>query len=365
MPDRAKDGKPEVGRRLAVMRLVQGLEQRDLATRARVSPSTVSGIEQGRDHSPETRERLLEALHGSTWDLKRTGWYLRRLSEDFKVPGHRALKAADRALEGLVLALEDQALARLARRAATVPAAGYEDALQYWDRLKTFSVEEMQAFIEDSGALQTTALFEVLCAESARVARSEPTRAAALAQLALDMAAWVPLADEWQRAEYQAYALALVANAYRVQGRLLGAKEAFQASAALWQPDMAGRSTLAGSRILDLRASFLVAERRLPEALALLDRALEMGPKGPEARARILIKKAKAHEELKQPEVALGLLEQAEPLLGKDADLHLVYSHRNIRVVNLWLLGKVEAAERGLGEVQALAEQLGNDLDQL
>jgi len=365
MPDRANDGKPEDGRRLAVLRFARGLEQKDLAQRARMAPSTISKIEQGRDHSPETWERLLEALHASAWDVKRSGWFVRRLSADVEAPGCRAVEAAGRAIEGLVLAMEDQAIARIARRASAASAAAQGEAFEHWSVLRPFAVEELRRLIEDSAVLQTTTFLEALCAESERVARSDPKRAAALAELALDMAAWVPLADEQQRPEYQALALAFLANAYRAQGCLLEAKDAFQASADLWQPDQLARSALDGTRILDLRASLLRAERRLPEALALLNQALELGPRGPEGRARLLIKKAKAYEELKQPEVALGLLEQAETLLGKDADPHLVYAHRNILVVNLWLLGKVEEAERRLGEVRALAEKLGNDLDLL
>ena len=49
-----------------------------------------------------------------------------------------------------------------------------------------------------------------------------------------------------------------------------------------------------------------------------------MGPRGPAARARIFIKKAKSHEALKQPDVALACLEQAGLLLDQEPDPFLV-----------------------------------------
>src|SRR5262245_14406781 len=73
MPDRAKDGKTGEGRRWAVMRTARGLEQQDLATGARVGAGAMSEYEQDRrSPEPATRERLLEALRCSAWDVTRT-----------------------------------------------------------------------------------------------------------------------------------------------------------------------------------------------------------------------------------------------------------------------------------------------------
>jgi transcriptional regulator with XRE-family HTH domain len=365
MQDHASDGKTGKGRRLAVLRVARGLEQQDLARRARVSPGAVSEIEQERrTPEPETEERLLEALRCSASDVKRADWFLRGFSRDTSQPGDIAEEVPGRVLEGLSLAVEDQARARVVKRAAPVMAEHCE-ALQHWEVLKSFPLEGLRKIIEDSVALQTTAFFELLCAESERSARSDTKRTVGLAEIALDLAAWLPLAEEQQRPEYRAYSLTFLANALRVQGHLPGAKEAFQESAALWPPGTPARSTLDGTRLLDIRASFLRAERRLPEAIALLDLALELGPRGPAAQARILLKKAKVYEELKQPEVALDLLRQAEALLALEPDPVLMHIQRTNMVVTLWLLGNAEEAESRLGEVLALAEQLGKDLDRL
>lgn len=364
MPDHANDGKTGEGRRWAVLRTARGLEQQDVATGGRVGSGAVSEIEQDRrTPEPATRERLLEALRCSVWDVKRTDWFLRGFPGGSDEPG--SFEAWGRAGEGLALVLEDQARARVALRAAAMPPARHNEAREHWDVLKAFPHEVLQRLIEDSAALQTPAFLEILCAESEKVARSDPHRSVALAELALELAAWVPLADEQQRPEYQAWALNFVANARRVLGNLPGMKEALQKAATLWPPGSPARSMLDGTRNLDLRASALLAERRLPEAIALLDQALELGSRGPAARARILIKKAKAHEELKQHEVALELLEQAEPLLTQEPEPVFVHIHRTNVLVNLLALGRAEEAERRLGEVKALAAELGNDLDKL
>jgi tetratricopeptide (TPR) repeat protein len=365
MRDPAIDEKTGLGRLLAVLRAALGLEQKDVVLRARVSAGAVSETEQGnRKPEPETVGRLLEALRGSPANVQRADWLIRAVARDTEGPG-RLAEAAGRAIEGLGFAVEDQMRARIAQRAAPARPAEPGEALQDWADLKDLDVEDLRMIIEDCPELQTTAFWEVLCAESERMARSEPERAAALAGLALSMADWLPLAEEQQRPEYQGHALDFVANAHRVQGHLPRARALFRESAARCQPGCPGRSTLDGTRSLDLRASLLHDERRLPEALDLLDQALKLGPRGPAARARIFIKKAKVYEELKQPELALGFLEQAEPLLDQEPDPLLVYSHRSILLVNLWLAGHAEEAERRLGKVQSLAEELGNDLDKL
>ena len=365
MRDPANDGKTGLGRRLAVLRAALGLEQKAVALRARVAPGAVSEIEQDkRKPEPETQDRLLEALRGSPANVHRADWLIRAVARDAEAPG-RLAEAAGRAIDGLGFAVEDRARARIAQRAAPVGPAERREALQDWNDLKALAVEDLRKIIEDCPELQNSAFWEVVCVASERMARSEPDRAAALAALALSMADWMPIAEEQQRPEYQGYSLAFLANTHRVQGHLPRARALFRESAACWQLGCPGRSTLDGTRPLDLRASLLHDERRLPEALDLLDQALKLGPRGPAARARILIKKAKVYEELKRHETALKVLEEAEPLLAQEPEPVLVHIQRTNVLVNLLALGHAEEAERRLGEVQTLAEELGNDLDKV
>jgi len=365
MRDSANDGKKGRGRRLAVLRTALGLEQKEVALRARVAASAVSEIEQDkRNPGPETQNRLLEALRGTPANLQRADWLIRTAAREIEGPG-RFAEVAGWALKGLGFAVEDQARARIAQRAAPPRLAEHREALQDWDDLASFATADLRKIIEDCPELQTTAFWEILCEESAKVARTDAKQALALARLALDMAEWMPLTDESQRPSHQGVAMAYVGNTVRVQGHLPRAEKAFQQSDALWEAGSPAGSALDGSRRLVLRASLLFDQRHLSDALAVLDRALEMGPKGPAARARIFILKAKVYEELKEPQVALELLEQAEPLLAQAPDSVLVHIQRTNTLVNLLALGHAEEAERRLGEVQTLAEELGNDLDKV
>jgi len=201
MRDARSDEKPDLGRRLTVLRAAHGLEQQELAQRARIDSSSLSRIEQGkRTPEPETRSRLLEALRGSASDLERAGWLLGSLAKatEGAVP-------AEQAALSLGFAVEDRARLRLAQRTAPAPPEP-----QDWDDLKDLTVEDLRDVIEDTPELQTLTFWEALCAESEKAARADAQQAAALAELALAMAEWIPLADEAQRPACREAALRLV-----------------------------------------------------------------------------------------------------------------------------------------------------------
>jgi tetratricopeptide (TPR) repeat protein/DNA-binding XRE family transcriptional regulator len=359
MPDHEKPRNPEGGRRWAVLRATLRLDQQDLAKRARLAPSAISEIEADlRTPEAGTEDRLTLGLGCTAADTKRAAWLLQG------VPGHARREAARLALDTLAFAVEDSMAARVLRPVTPSPAV--ERIAAFLPCLSSYTVENLRQMIEDVPELQTRTFFVALCEESARLARKDTQRAAALAELAFDLANWMPLYEERQRPAYQGDAQAFIANAFRVQGNLLRAKEAFEQADALWEAvEPADLSDLDRTRSLGLRASLLCDERNLEDAIFLLDQALEAGPRGPVAWACLLIKKAKVYEELNQPDIALDLLEQAAPFLEQEPCPLLMCSHRSMIVGILWLLHRAEDAERWLGEAQALAEQLGTDLDKL
>jgi tetratricopeptide (TPR) repeat protein len=161
----------------------------------------------------------------------------------------------------------------------------------------------------------------------------------------------------------QGYAWAFLGNARRVAGDLVAADRALGRARELWTAGAAADAgVLDGARLLDLEAALRVDQRRFPEALDLLERALAEGRPG-EARARRLLAKSKALEEMGDYELALGTLRQAAPLLdsGGEARLRLVLQFN--LAAYLCRLGRAAEAEGGLGELRLLTVQLGNGLD--
>ena len=115
------------------------------------------------------------------------------------------------------------------------------------------------------------------------------------------------------------------------------------------------------ARLLDLEASLRRAQRRLPEALALLDHALALGKE--KATGRILILKAKTLEELGDYERAVSVLRQADPFLDAKSEPRLLLCHRFNLLDYLCHLGRFTEAVPLLSPVRDLAAALGNELD--
>ena len=204
----------------------------------------------------------------------------------------------------------------------------------------------------------------MVCEASVKAASNDAAKAVALAELALSIARDAPADGGVTPSQIQGYAWAFLGNARRVHGDLPGADDAFVRARELWADEDDGLELLDASRVLDLEASLRCAQRRLPEALDLLNRALAAAP-GPASAARILIIKAKALEESANYEEALCTLRQAEPLANLAADQHLSFALRFNLLVNLVYSARATEAEAGLPEVRALAHKVGNALDLL
>jgi len=156
------------------------------------------------------------------------------------------------------------------------------------------------------------------------------------------------------------YVGSFVANAWRVSGDLKAADLALVRADNDWiAGDPWGLDVLQDARRLDLASSLRRDQRRLEEALALLDSALAAGPRG-EVKARLLIQKAKVLEELSEPEASLMVLDMAAPLLDSSRPSLLLLSHRFNRVVNLVAVRRIEEAEALLPAVRALGAGLAN-----
>jgi len=365
------DGLPVECEALVILRRVAGLRSaQELATLTGLTPGWISELECGKSvPSRDALDRfaaemdLPDSFVDRVLDLVREGRAeiaARRAPQDARAAARQAIErlAADGA----------RASSTFLRGAATLQAAFAEVeevkrvAREVWEFLATQPAARRRPLLDCIPERKTAALCALVCEESVKAAAHEASEAAELADLALWIACGVE-GDEGLRA--QGHAWAFVANARRVQGKSLpAADEAFRRTQALWREEPAGPSPFDPSRVLDLEASLRRDQRRLPEALALLERALAVSP-GPASSARILIKRAKTLEETADYAAAVAALREAEPLVEVAGDPHLHFALRFNLAENLLHVGGHAEAEPMFAEVRALALRLGGALSRV
>jgi len=203
-----------------------------------------------------------------------------------------------------------------------------------------------------------------LASASARAASDDADRALALAKLSLWLARRVP--EEDSRRQCEGFAWGFVGNARRVRSDLQDAKEAFILSARLWQAESPGASVfLPGWRLLALEASLWIDLREPEKALALLDQAAEAAPQSGDSQARLWGKRSKALKLLGDTEGAIEAAEKARSLLSPDAEPRLHWILQFYLMERLCEVGRAAEAEGLLDGLRAFTAQLGNGLDNL
>ena len=182
-------------------------------------------------------------------------------------------------------------------------------AEELWEILKPHTPANRRGLVERSLELRSWALCERVCAESEKAAAADAGRALDLADLALHIANHARGPEGW-RFRLQGYAWAFVANARRVASDLPGADKAFgKGLGALEGLSRRGAGAACSVAVADLEASLRRAQRRLPEALDLIDRALAYSRPRGEYTGRILLKKASTLERIGEYERAIETLE--------------------------------------------------------
>lgn len=241
--------------------------------------------------------------------------------------------------------------------------------------LEPYSFQERYHLIRVHRRFVTWGLCERLCEESARLTAIDPDRAVEAAELAV-LVSDLLKEDEPAKARrlyrLRSFSWAHDGNARRVLGDLRGADESFSIADAWWEAGETGAEepTDYEPALLDLKASLRIAQRRLPEALSLLDRLFTLHTDGRRSEyqdihmaGRTLVKKAIALAEMEEAESAIELLREAEPLVDARRDPRLLLCLRHNLLWNLTTIEEFGQAKALLPGVTALCHELSNPLD--
>jgi tetratricopeptide (TPR) repeat protein len=360
---------PPLSLALTVLRASRGWSQKDLAQAAGLPGGFISDYEMGRRTLTRPRLEALGAHLGFAPEEIEVTLFCTRFLQPVAEPLGRPLSLGRTEHQGI-----ERAAALVSRLAADVTREQLSRSLleegirgdraraeSLWERLKPYPARSRRLLVEEGRDFQTWALCEHLCAESERAGAVDANRALELADLALKVATRVPGPEGW-RSRLQGYSWAFLGNARRVASDLPDAETAFVRAWGLWRGVPAvEEGPLAEWRLLDLESSLRRDQRRLPEALELLDRAL--AAQTGEAEARLLLKKAFTLEQMGDSELAIATLKQATSAVEERGEPRLSCVLRFNLAVNLCHLGRYEQAAALLPEVRQLALRLGNELD--
>jgi hypothetical protein len=148
------------------------------------------------------------------------------------------------------------------------------EAPALWERFRACSQAGQSDVAREAAEFQTAGFAELLCEQSRNAAGESAARARHLAGCAVLVAAAVP-GSEGSRSRLGGYARAHLSNAERVGGDLNQADRTLSGGKELWQAGAGDDpGLLNAARVLHLEASLRREQRRLGEALALLDQAL-------------------------------------------------------------------------------------------
>jgi tetratricopeptide (TPR) repeat protein/DNA-binding XRE family transcriptional regulator len=358
----------DLGLALRLLRRIRGLGQDELAALIGAPVDSIGAIEAGRRRpGPKTAGPIAVALgadEATVADLAslvatirgaRTSPHGLETGSDLgKRP--RPIAAMDLRAEILTLLLaqlrETERQARLANWEEARRQAG-----RLWERLSGCSPGERRALILGQAEFQTAGLCERLCEESIGIVGDDAARAVELAGLAAEVARRVPGEAGW-RSRLEGFAGLHEANAVRVAGKPRRSRALSERAMALWQVGAAADPGLLNkARVLQMEAALRRNLRQLPEALALLDRALALDRWG--ERASLLVSKARTLEDLGRHEEAIALLRQAMPQIDGEREPRKLCAAKQNFLLNLCQLGRHGEALLGLPEVRAMARRLG------
>lgn len=355
---------PPLNAALTVIRTLLGWPQNELAAVLGCGPSLLSDYEAGR--KPLSRERLDEitaVLGVPPGAVEQTLAYIKSMYSQIAPEGGALTRGsgAESVVAQVAAAAEMFARAVVSlgplRRAEEARA----QARVLWERMKPQPPDRRRLLVENSLEFRNWALCELVCEKSLEAAADRADRALDLAGLAVRISELAPGEMAWRK-RLQGYALAHLANARRVSGDLPSADETFARARSLWEGGVAGdQGFLKEALIPGMEASLRLNQRRLPEALALLDQALEKDQGA--LRKQLLVSRANISELLGDFDGAVSTLREVAPFVSRENEPRLLCVVLFNLVGNLLHANRPEEAETLLPELLELTSRIGNDLD--
>lgn len=355
---------PPLNAALMVLRNLLGWPQNELAAVLGCGPTLLSDYEAGR--KPLSRERLDEiaaVLGLPDGAVDQTLAYVKGMYSRIAPEGGALVRG--NGMEAVVVQMTAAAEV-FARSILSLPPLRRAEearaqARALWERMKGQPPARRRLLVESSLEFRNWALCELVCQKSLEAAADRADRALDLSGLAVRISELAPGEMTWRK-RLQGYALAHLANARRVSGDLPAADETFARARSLWE---GGRGTEEGflneALVLGLEASLRRDQRRLAEALTLLDQALNMdnGAWG----SQLLVNRANVLELVGDFDGAVSSLREVAPVISKEEEPRLCWLVWFTMANNLLLAGRPRETEELLPELRELAVQLGNDLD--
>jgi tetratricopeptide (TPR) repeat protein len=238
-------------------------------------------------------------------------------------------------------------------------------APELWGRLAERPHAEQLREVEECEDLHTWGLCQLLLQKSREATFSDPSRGVELANLALRVVRHLGKAYDpnWVM-DLRARCFAHLGNARRVLGELRSAEDAFVKAEGCLARSTSGNEEVR-AEILDLKSSLRRAQRRLDEALELVDKSFVLYRDAGEARraGKLILARAQILSELGDLARAIELLRANLAEVDSTGESRLsAYARYNL-LGCLTLAGSYEEAEALLPEVQGLFRETAQPLD--
>jgi tetratricopeptide (TPR) repeat protein len=248
------------------------------------------------------------------------------------------------------------------QRVAAVPSAADRDlAAQLWLRLEPHNARQRLAMVQEIEEFQSWALCETVAAKSIDMAPSSPAKALELAELALRIAELCP-GDEPLRLTARGYAWFHVANARRVTNDFPDGDAALATAVVFWEAGAPrDPAFFSEAMVLGLEATIRKSQRRFPEAMSRIEKALA-ADRG-DLRGKLLLLKAQILGALSEVEASTEVLRAAISHIAEKREPRTALGVRLQLLFNLCLQGRAAEAAIHLPAARALAEQLGQEVD--